>query len=111
MDQPTPDDVVLGVKISTLVASFLGAAISLSSTPTVSPRRALIAVVSGTIIGAAGAPLLLHWSGLGDPLERFLSFFCGLVGLRAIPVLFAWVDRAKDAKLPTLPDVPKDGPP
>ena len=108
MDQPTPESVVIGVKVSTLVAAFLGAAITLSSSPPTTMRQAVVSVVSGTIVGAAGAPLVLHYLGLADPLERPVSFFCGLVALKFVPVLLAWVDRARNLEIPK---PPKDPPP
>jgi hypothetical protein len=108
MDQSASESVVAGVKVSALVAAFLGAAITLSSSPPTTMRHAVVSAVSGTIVGAAGAPLVLHYLGLAETLERPVSFFCGLVALKFVPVLLTWVDRARNLEIPKLPKSPDD---
>jgi hypothetical protein len=93
-----------GVKVATLVFSFVGAAVSLSYAKEMTRGQAITAVLAGTAVAVAGAPLALHYLGLPDALERGVGFFAGLVAMRMVPVLLAVVDRFRDVKLPNLPD-------
>lgn len=98
---------VAGIKVATLVFSFLGAAVSLSYAKEMTRVQAVTSVFAGTAVAVSAAPLALHYLGLPDPFERGVAFFAGLVAMRAVPVLLAMVDRFRDVKLPSLPD-PKE---
>lgn len=93
-----------GVKVATLVFSFIGAAVSLSYAKEMTRGQAVTAVFAGTAVAVAAAPLALHYLGLPDPFERGLAFFVGLMAMRAVPVLLSVVDRFRNVKLPSLPD-------
>jgi hypothetical protein len=102
MDQPTTT--IAGVKLATLLFAFLGSCVSLSYANEMTRVQMVTAVVSGVAVAVSAAPLVLHYLVLDDTLERAVSFFLGLVAMRAIPVLFSWVDRMRDFKFPSLPD-------
>jgi len=104
VDPNTAADSVAGIKIATLVFSFLGAAVSLSYAKEMTRTQAVVAVLAGTAVAVSAAPLALHYLGLSEPFERGIAFFSGLVAMRAVPVLLALVDRVRDVKLPSLPD-------
>jgi hypothetical protein len=95
---------VAGIKVATLVFSFIGAAVSLSYAKEMTRGQAITAVFAGTAVAVSAAPLALHYLGLPDPFERGLAFFAGLVAMRAVPALLAVVDRFRNVKLPSLPD-------
>lgn len=95
---------ITGVKVATLVGSFIGASVSLSYTKELTRGQAVTAVLAGSAVAVSAAPLALHYLGLSDPLERWLAFFAGLVAMRAVPVLLAVVDRFRNVRLPNLPD-------
>lgn len=95
---------VAGIKVATLVFSFIGAAVSLSYAKEMTRGQAITAVLAGTAVAVSAAPLALHYLGLPDPFERGLAFFAGLVAMRAVPVLLTVVDRFRNVKLPSLPD-------
>jgi hypothetical protein len=101
---PSPVETVAGVKVATLVFSFLGAAVSLSYAKEMTRGQAVTAVLAGTSVAVSAAPLALHYLGLPDPFERGLAFFAGLVAMRAVPALLAVVDRFRNVKLPNVPD-------
>lgn len=93
-----------GVKVATLVFSFVGAAVSLSYAKEMTRGQAITSVLAGTAVAVSAAPLALHYLGLPDPFERGLAFFAGLVAMRAVPALLAVVDRFRNVRLPNLPD-------
>lgn len=106
---PTADSFE-GMKLGTLLFGFLGAAVSLSYAAPLTRTRAFIAVASGTMVAVAGAPLVMHYTSLPDPLERAIAFFAGLVAMRLVPALLGLADRVRGMKIPTLPplDEPKE---
>lgn len=95
---------IAGIKVATLVASFIGAAASLSYAKEMTRGQAVAAVFTGTAVAVFAAPLALHYLNLPDVLERGVAFFAGLVAMRAVPALLAIVDRSRNIKLPSLPD-------
>ncbi|KQW96985.1 hypothetical protein ASC94_09260 [Massilia sp. Root418] len=104
---PNPDGIA-GIKYATLIASFLGAAVSLSYAKEMTRVQAISAVAAGTAVAVAGAPLALHYLGLPDTFERGVAFFAGLVAMRAVPAALAIVDRVRHAEIPHLPDSKED---
>lgn len=101
---PSSIEQIAGIKIATLVFAFVGSAVSLSYAKEMTRGQAVTAVIAGTTVAVAGAPLALHYLGLPDPFERGVGFFAGLVAMRAVPALLAVVDRFRNVKLPSLPD-------
>ncbi len=82
-----------GVKSTgSLICALLGSAISMSYMPKLSPFQTFLAIVSGTVTAVVLAPLALHSLDWPDSLERGVSF---LLGLLAMPLLPALVDRTK----------------
>lgn len=90
-----------GIKLATLIFSFLGAAVSLSYAKELTRWQALTALTTGTVASVAATPLVLHYLGLSEGFERGVAFMVGLVAMRAIPAILALVDRIKSIKLPT----------
>ena len=84
---PGPEANVLGIKIATAVAGFLGGVICLSWLRGLSHPQAAMAVLTGAVTSAYGTPALmfyLHWPA---PLENFAAFFIGLTAMNIIPGL------------------------
>lgn len=100
-------DSVAGIKYATLIFAFLGSAVSLSYAKEMTRSQALTAIVVGTLVSVMATPLVLHFLGLTDSLERAIAFFAGLAAMRAVPVFFSLIDRLRDIKLPWLSD-PKE---
>ncbi|NHZ34481.1 hypothetical protein [Massilia rubra] len=98
---PTGDSVV-GIKYSVLIFSFIGAAVSLSYAKEMTRPQALTAITVGTVVSVMATPLILHYLGLPQELDRAIAFFSGLAAMRAVPVLFSLIDRLRDIKLPWL---------
>lgn len=92
----------MGVKSATLLFSFLGSACSLSYAKDMTRPQALTALLVGTLVAVSGAPLVMQWLGTGwpDTLERFISFFMGLVAMRFVPALLSAVDALKNLRSP-----------
>jgi hypothetical protein len=100
MDQPT-NETFAGFKHATIVAAFLGSAISLSYAKDLTKKQAAVAFLAGGATAIYAAPLLLHYADLsGDNIERAVAFCTGLAAMRAVPALLALVDRLRDIKLP-----------
>jgi hypothetical protein len=88
MDNPSSAvESLLGVKSATLVAGFIGAVVSLSYNRPLNRVQMLVAVLVGTATAVYGAPLALHYLGLSENMERPVSFFIGVVAMRAIPAI------------------------
>lgn len=102
MDQPINS--LAGIKYATLIFALIGSAVSLSYAKEMTRFQMFVAIISGTAVSVSATPLVLQYLGMSDSLERAIAFFAGLVAMRFIPVLFAWVDRLRDIKLPNLPD-------
>lgn len=100
-------DSVAGIKYATLIFGFVGAAVSLSYAKEMTRTQALTALVTGPAVAVAATPLLLHYLGMPDTLERAVAFFAGLAAMRAVPVFFSLIDRVRSIKLPWLSD-PKE---
>lgn len=103
-DLNTAESTILGVKTATLICSFIGAALSLSYAKEMTRAQAVVAVLTGTSVATFAAPLALHYLGLSGEFERAVAFFVGLLSIRAVPVALSLVERARDIKLPNLPD-------
>jgi len=83
----TPDGNILGIKVATAVAGFLGGVICLSWLRGLSHPQAAMAVFTGAVTAAYGTPALmfyLHWPA---PVENFTAFFLGLTAMNIIPGL------------------------
>ena len=87
IDPQSTTETIIGVKYSALIAGFLGAAVSLSYTKELTKPQMLGSVAVGTITAVYGAPLAMHYLGLSETMERAISFFIGLVAMRAIPII------------------------
>ena len=107
LDPNTAGDTIGGIKVATLIFSFVGAAVSLSYAKEMTRTQAVVAVLAGTAVAVAGAPLALHYMALPETFERGVAFFSGLLAMRGVPVVLSVVDRFRGVKLPSLPD-PKD---
>jgi hypothetical protein len=101
---PNTAESIAGIKVATVVFSFLGAAVSLSYAKEMTRVQAVTAVLAGTAVAVSAAPLALHYLGLPDQFERGLAFFAVLVAMRAVPALLAVVDRFRNIKIPNVPD-------
>lgn len=101
MDNST-EQTMMGVKVATLLFSFFGAACSLSYAKDMTRTQALVALTVGTLVAVSGAPLAMYYLGTSWPesLERFISFFMGLVAMRFVPALLAAVDALKSLRTP-----------
>ena len=104
---PNAEDSIAGIKYGVLVFSFLGAAVSLSYAKELTRAQAVTAVLTGTAVAVMATPVALHYLDWPISLERAVAFFAGLAAMRAVPVLFALIDRLRDIKLPWLSD-PKE---
>ena len=104
---PPDADSVAGIKYATLVFAFLGAAVSLSYAKEMTRPQAVTAIATGASVSVAATPLMLHYFGMPDSLERAVAFFAGLAAMRAVPVFFSLIDRLRDIQLPWL-GAPKD---
>lgn len=99
MEQQTPD-LLTGINRGTLVASLLGAALSLGYAKETTPARYVLAFATGIASAFYMAPVAVHYLGLGNGFEAAAAFVIGFAAFRAIPVLLALVDRLRDIKLP-----------
>jgi len=98
---------VAGIKYATIVFAILGTAVSLSYAKEMTRSQVFTAIGAGTLVSVMATPLILHYLGLPDSLERAIAFFAGLAAMRAVPVFFSLIDRLRDIKLPWLSD-PKE---
>ena len=85
---------ILGVKITTLIAGFIGALISLSfyKEPYKSKKehffRNTIKLLGGTACATFVTPLALVYHELPQELESALSFIIGIIGMNLASWLF-----------------------
>lgn len=95
---------ILGVKVSTLIASFIGSSVSLSYTGKLSLTQALVSVLSGTATAIYTYQIVMHYTSLPPEIDVGLCFILGLVAMRAIPVLFQLVGRLGGIAIPGVKD-------
>ena len=78
---------ILGIKIATAVAGFLGGVICLSWLRRLSHPPAAMAVLTGAVTASYGTPALMFYLHWPTPLENFAAFFIGLTAMNIIPGL------------------------
>lgn len=104
-----PDfDTVTGVSGRATLLAFIAAAASLRWARELTVVGAFTALLLGTAAAIAITPALMSFFKLAPVYENGIAFLIGLGALQAVPVLYALLDRVRGAKLPGLPDVPKE---
>ena len=89
------ESTLLGIKISTMIAGFIGALISLSFSDEKHEsridniKRSLIKLLGGTACASFVAPLALSYYKFSQELESAASFIVGIIGMN----LAAWLYR------------------
>lgn len=74
-----------GIKLSVIVAGFLGGIISLSYVRQLSCTQMATAVCTGTVTTHYLTPLALHYSGVAIDLESGIAFLIGIMAMNIIP--------------------------
>lgn len=101
------DAILRALKLELLAWAFLGALIALSFWEPANRTRAVINVVTGTVISAASAPavyaiVLWHWPDFPVVVAVLgaLYFWIGLLGMKIVPIISAVIERFRSAKPP-----------
>ena len=89
------DITIIGVKITTIIAGFIGALISLSfskekykSTKSMLIRN-FIKLSGGTSCAVFVTPLALSYQGLPQEMDNALSFIIGIIGMNIASWLYS----------------------
>lgn len=95
-------DTIAGVKYASVAVAFFGSALALTFTKELTRSQAIASFFGGAGVAVIGAPAALEYLSLtgSASYERLITFLAALCAMRAVPVLFAIVDRFKDIKLP-----------
>ena len=92
LDPTAADQNLLGFKVATVVAGFLGGVICLSYLRELTRVQAAGAVLTGAITASYGTPALMYYISMPPPLENFAAFFIGLTAMNIIPGLIKMSD-------------------
>lgn len=76
-----------GIKVVSLVFGFIGAALGVRYSPTMSKADALTALVAGVVCSGFGPPLLSAWFGWHMPpvVDNAIAFVSGIFGMFVVP--------------------------
>ena len=88
---------MLGLPLSTILAAFSGAFISLTFIAWPGCIRAASTIAAGTGVGAYLAPLAEHAFAIPVVLEKGVAFGLGLTVQVAVPALLAWIKKRGEA--------------
>lgn len=81
-------ETITGLKIWSILAAWLGSAISLSYMPRLSPVKMLTTLASGGLIALyAARGMRLYFKDLPDDAEIVIAFFLGLFAMPLMPVV------------------------
>ncbi len=76
-----------GIKVVWLVFGFIGAALGVRYSPTMTKADALTALLAGVVCSGFGPPLLTTWFGWHMPpvVDNAIAFVCGIFGMFVVP--------------------------
>lgn len=98
---------LLGLKIGTLVAGFVGAIASLAYLRDLTPWRATLAVFVGTGCAAYATPVMMGWLQLENGMagENAAAFIVGIIGMNLVGAFYRTGERLRmvGIKLPGMP--------
>ena len=85
---------LLGVKVSAIVAGFVGGVVSLAMIRDLTPKVAITTVIGGTACAAYLTPLIVNYLELdnGD-LSNALAFLTGVCGMNGVAGVFKLSER------------------
>lgn len=88
---------ILGVKLATVVAGFVGAIASLAYMRDLTPAKAGLAIVVGTGCAAYVTPLVMGWLSLeGTSGENAAAFIVGIIGMNLVGALYRGGERLRE---------------
>lgn len=77
----------LGIKISILVAGFMGAVASLLFEDRLSFKRGIVILSSGAATAAYLHPVLMHYGNLSEKFSVATGFVLGLVSMKVLKTI------------------------
>jgi hypothetical protein len=84
----------LGVKLTALVAGFVGGIVSLAMIRDLTPKIAVTTVIGGTACAAYLTPLIIEYFNLAESnLENALAFLTGVCGMNGVAGVFKISER------------------
>lgn len=86
---------LFGAKISSLIAGFAGAALSLTYIRQLNHRSAMIAQAGGLASAVFLAPAVISFFHLPDSTEGAVYFLTGLLGLNILAAISGLIDIAR----------------
>lgn len=88
---------VLGVKVTALIAGFVGGIVSLAMIRDLTPKIAVTTVIGGTACAAYLTPLIVEYLNLGGSnLENALAFLTGVCGMNGVAGVFKISQRFRN---------------
>lgn len=81
-----------GIKLSVLLAGFIGGVVSLTYETKITFYRALLLIISGAAVAAYLQPLAEHWMNLPENLSTALGFVLGLVSMKVIHFIMQYTE-------------------
>ena len=74
-----------GVKLSVVIAGFIGSVISLSFVQRLTRTQMAVAVGTGTVTANYLTPIALYYTGVAVHLESGIAFLIGIMAMNIIP--------------------------
>lgn len=85
---------LFGVKLSAVIAGFVGGVVSLAMIRDLTPKIAVTTVIGGTACAAYLTPLIVDYLELGGSnLENALAFLTGVCGMNGVAGVFKISER------------------
>lgn len=94
---------IVGVTLAAAIASLFGAIAGLAFANTVSPRQAIIVVLTGVGTGSFGSAGLVAYFQLPPGIAGAAAFFLAVVAMPLLGLVFGLVFRLRD-KAPSIAD-------
>lgn len=82
-----PETSVFGIKLAFAVAGFWGGVVSLSFVKTLTPKQALLAVLTGVASAAYGTPIVAHYVFNIEPNSATVNAVAFVIGLTAMNLI------------------------
>lgn len=76
---------ILGIKLSVIIAGFMGGVISLTFVRELTSTQMAAAVATGTVTTHYLTPLVLFYSGAASSIENGVAFIIGVMAMNIIP--------------------------
>jgi len=93
------ENTLIGIKLATAAAGFLGAVASLSAIKPLSRTSAFMAVLTGAAVAGYITPVAAHYLTMPEELQNGAAFVLGLTSMHIVPGLLKLGEMFRDNPL------------